>query len=216
MAVIDKFFSFYAQGQNFGIAVDVDCAFDVVGGFAVACVKDHVSCVVFDAAIVAEAPEIEIVFRNATGTAAAAITKGYAAVIFAGRRKVAADDNAVVLAIVADAAQIIDFIFVVDILSPDATVIGGVSAFTFAALRGSDVVCQRHAALDSIADGESCHSSAMGSAAVFCALGKAVDRCDKFGIAEATSTVFLQQRIQITDACIFRVGVSFHNIQNIR
>lgn len=26
VAVVDKFFTFYAQGQNFGIAVDVDCA----------------------------------------------------------------------------------------------------------------------------------------------------------------------------------------------
>lgn len=87
VAVVDKFFTFYAQGQNFGIAVDVDCAFDIIGGFAIARVKDHVSSIIFDTAIVAEAPKIEIVFRNAAVTAAAAITKGYAAVIFAGRRK---------------------------------------------------------------------------------------------------------------------------------
>lgn len=118
--------------------------FDIIGGFAIARVKDHVSSIIFDTAIVAEAPKIEIVFRNAAVTAAAAITKGYAAVIFAGRRKVAADDNAVVLAVVADATQIIDFIFVVDILRPNAAVIGGVGALTFAALRGSDVACQRH------------------------------------------------------------------------
>ena len=81
-----------------------------------------------DTAIVTEAPEVKFIFRGAAGAVTAAVAESYAAAVFATVCKVAADNDAVVLSVIADATHVIDFILVVDILCPDTAVVSSINS----------------------------------------------------------------------------------------
>ena len=128
MSIADNFFTFDAHTDDLRVRFGLDYAFDVATGFAVADIENQIGIAVLDTAIVTEAPEVKFIFRGAAGAVTAAVTESYAAAVFATVCKVATDDNTVVLSVIADAAHVIDFILVVDILCPDAAVVSSINS----------------------------------------------------------------------------------------